>query len=358
MDLTQAKAHLAQQTVHPFATDFPLLPDDELQELADDIAANGLLIPIMRDAAEQLIDGRNRLIGCTLAGVAPHYATLPPDRDPVEYIYSLNATRRMLNAGQRAMCAVRRDSLLFRKRLTVNRYTADGTPSQRKLAANEAGTSQSYISMAWTVSEHAPELVAQVLHGGSLYEAYFKHAKPRKEAQQLREAACQKLRHRHPVLWEQLQTGTLTEGQALAMAEAQEQEELRERTLVERREQVRTLHLALEPLPEEPITLPAVGVDPDRFDAADLDRLGQVRDQHDTELARLDTELAFLRRIVAVTNGAKAVVAAGLPEDTAGWWTGAGPALLRFAATLTQVAREAVALAERDAPPAKVRAVK
>jgi ParB-like chromosome segregation protein Spo0J len=46
--------------VHPVANLFPMLPDDELQELADDIRANGLQHPIVLDKDGVLIDGRNR----------------------------------------------------------------------------------------------------------------------------------------------------------------------------------------------------------------------------------------------------------------------------------------------------------
>jgi hypothetical protein len=57
------RKHLA---VHPAADLFPLLPSEELEELAKDIEANGLRSPIYlwapkpKDTVE-LLDGRNRL---------------------------------------------------------------------------------------------------------------------------------------------------------------------------------------------------------------------------------------------------------------------------------------------------------
>jgi hypothetical protein len=76
------------------------------EELADDIKANGLIHPIVLDAEGTLIDGRNRLRACELAGVAPAFTALG-DHDPVAYILSPNVNRRHLTAGQRAMAAAR-----------------------------------------------------------------------------------------------------------------------------------------------------------------------------------------------------------------------------------------------------------
>jgi ParB-like chromosome segregation protein Spo0J len=51
--------------VHPAADIFPMMSDDELQELAADIAENGLQVAIILDHTQKvLIDGRNRLEAC------------------------------------------------------------------------------------------------------------------------------------------------------------------------------------------------------------------------------------------------------------------------------------------------------
>ena len=63
--------------VHPVAALFPMLADDELAELAADIKANGLRLPIVRDKeGKTLIDGRNRLKACEIAGVKPAFRNL------------------------------------------------------------------------------------------------------------------------------------------------------------------------------------------------------------------------------------------------------------------------------------------
>jgi hypothetical protein len=49
-----------------------------------------------------LIDGRNRLAACGLAGVEPRYERLV-DQDPEAFIVSVNLARRNMSKGQQAM---------------------------------------------------------------------------------------------------------------------------------------------------------------------------------------------------------------------------------------------------------------
>jgi hypothetical protein len=93
--------------VHPVAALFPMLADDELEELAADIKANGLRFPIVRDKeGKTLIDGRNRLKACEIAGVKPAFRNLDGE-DPVDFIISANLARRNLNKGQQAIVLAR-----------------------------------------------------------------------------------------------------------------------------------------------------------------------------------------------------------------------------------------------------------
>ena len=87
--------------VHPLADLFPMMPDEELQELASHIQANGLIHPIViKDG--QIIDGRNRLAACQLAKVEPKFEELN-GRDAAAYIVGANLKRRNLSKGQQAM---------------------------------------------------------------------------------------------------------------------------------------------------------------------------------------------------------------------------------------------------------------
>jgi ParB-like nuclease domain len=92
-------------SVHPAADLFPLMPDDELDELAEDIKNHGQQNPIVLSVDGQLLDGRNRVIACERAGVEPKTRTLTGG-DPVAFIISMNLKRRHLDTSQRAMIAV------------------------------------------------------------------------------------------------------------------------------------------------------------------------------------------------------------------------------------------------------------
>jgi DNA-binding Lrp family transcriptional regulator len=91
---------------HPFADLFPMLPDDELRRLADDIKASGLRQPIIVDKQDRIIDGRNRQAACELAGVTPTYEPFTGnDNEILKLVVSLNIHRRHLTESQRAMVA-------------------------------------------------------------------------------------------------------------------------------------------------------------------------------------------------------------------------------------------------------------
>lgn len=49
---------------HSVAAIFPMLDEPQLATFANDIAANGLLEPIVIDAEERILDGRNRFRAC------------------------------------------------------------------------------------------------------------------------------------------------------------------------------------------------------------------------------------------------------------------------------------------------------
>jgi hypothetical protein len=72
-----------------------------------DIKANGLRFPIVRDKeGKTLIDGRNRLKACEIAGVKPTFRNLDGE-DPVAFHLSSNIARRNLNKGQQAILLAR-----------------------------------------------------------------------------------------------------------------------------------------------------------------------------------------------------------------------------------------------------------
>src|SRR5262249_31747299 len=82
---------------HAAAEAYPLMPDDELSLLVEDMKANGFdpHFPIAR-FKDQILDGRNRQRAADLAEVNPTYIDLPEDTDPEKYVERANEHRRHL----------------------------------------------------------------------------------------------------------------------------------------------------------------------------------------------------------------------------------------------------------------------
>lgn len=86
--------------VHHFANRYPMMKAAALDEMALDIAAHGQREPIWLDIEGHLIDGRNRLEACRLAGVSPRFKVYEGD-DIEAFIVSKNEHRRDLSAKER-----------------------------------------------------------------------------------------------------------------------------------------------------------------------------------------------------------------------------------------------------------------
>lgn len=85
--------------VHAVAQLFPMLSDAALREMADSIAQEGLINPCVRQGAV-LLDGRNRMAACTLAGVEPRFIEYTGD-SPIAFILGANLARRHLSQEQK-----------------------------------------------------------------------------------------------------------------------------------------------------------------------------------------------------------------------------------------------------------------
>lgn len=88
--------------VHPAAMLFPLLQGTEFGALVEDIEINGLREPIVLYQGV-VLDGRNRLRACELAGVPPRFVEWDGVGSPLAFIVSRNLRRRHLNESQRSI---------------------------------------------------------------------------------------------------------------------------------------------------------------------------------------------------------------------------------------------------------------
>ena len=87
---------------------FPMMDAVALQGLADDIREHGQREPVVLFHGA-VLDGRNRLRACELAGVEPQFVTRDDADvgDPIDFVLSLNKHRRHLEPQQLAALSVR-----------------------------------------------------------------------------------------------------------------------------------------------------------------------------------------------------------------------------------------------------------
>lgn len=181
---------------HPLSKAFPLLSDDDIEALAQDILLNGLNEDIVL-YEEKILDGRNRYRACIKKGVEPKFVQYSGE-SPAQFVLSKNLCRRNLTASQRAVAAVELLPLLEREakqrqdqttrlqrdetgRLTSapvpekipgldneakeNNSDGNGNPEAREHAAKTMGVNPHYISDAKRIKDSDPELFEQVKNG-------------------------------------------------------------------------------------------------------------------------------------------------------------------------------------------------
>lgn len=202
--------------IHPAAEVWPLLPEDELAELAASIDEIGLTDPITLDPAGRLLDGRNRLDACRLVDIEPTFATY--NGDPVPFILAKNSDRRHMATGARAMATAV---------VLVNAgHRKNGRWQRGALANPEIGNNgkswQNAMTDAGKVLDFAPSHAAAVIAGDEALAAAAATAK-RLEADAATDVERMKrLKADNPKLAAQAANGDLT----LAQAEAAHREQV------------------------------------------------------------------------------------------------------------------------------------
>jgi hypothetical protein len=170
--------------IHPAAELFPMMSASELQELADDIKANGLLEPIILHDG-QILDGRNRLQACVMAGVEPQYQNpAQPITSPVIYVVSKNLHRRHLTSSQRAAIGAEMMPLLqneakhrslsnLKNQSPVSSAPIGAVGSVAEIAANAVGVGRNTVQRAATVLREDPATFEKIKSGEvSAWTAY------------------------------------------------------------------------------------------------------------------------------------------------------------------------------------------
>lgn len=151
---TEIKVDVFTLPVFSAANMFPMIDDHELAELAEDIQENGLQEPVVVQEINgewMLVDGRNRLAACQIAGITPDYRIL--EGDPTAYVLSANVRRRHLTKGQQAMAT----ALAYPDAARVKRKNSGS------LIFKELDINAGYISQARFVLRHCRDKAEEVL---------------------------------------------------------------------------------------------------------------------------------------------------------------------------------------------------
>jgi hypothetical protein len=156
----------AERAVHPAAAVFPEMAAADLQALADDIKQNSLVHPIMRTPDGVIIDGRNRLKACEIAGVEPRFEDYTGS-NPVGFIVSSNLKRRQLNESQRALIAARLANLRRGQRTAFASEPTGSDDQMRKFADVDSVVSQAVAAAELNVSKRSVQSARVVLERGT-----------------------------------------------------------------------------------------------------------------------------------------------------------------------------------------------
>lgn len=192
------KEWIGEYPVHPVASLFPMIDDDALNALAEDIKKNGQREPILvafldgRELNEPVVvDGRNRFKACEIAGVEPEfsndYVMEPHEIGP--WVISHNLHRRHLTTSQKAAVAVayeaelaklakarqgQRNDLKSKKDIPVNLPECTKGEDSRDSAGDLFQVSGKSVSDAKYVSKHDPEAFQRVRDGKQAVSAAAK----------------------------------------------------------------------------------------------------------------------------------------------------------------------------------------
>ena len=192
------KEWIGEYPVHPVASLFPMIDDESLNALAEDIKKNGQREPIIVAYLDEamidepvVIDGRNRHAACKLAGVEPEFKFVMSLNDRelspqviADWIISHNLHRRHLTTSQKAMVGqgylaylkeeAKKRQIEAVKRGNVSRHSDSPIPANlpelgkdrskesAEQAARIVGASARSIKDADFVVKNDPELAQQV----------------------------------------------------------------------------------------------------------------------------------------------------------------------------------------------------
>lgn len=218
---------------HPAAEAYRLMTEDELAELVASIKANGLrdLITVGIVGQERwIIDGRNRLKACEIAGVPPEYEEAEfANEDELRTFVADRNERRNITSGQKAMA----HAMLFPEA----KKTGRGNKVSGKPETLSTGHWQNLVSQARAVLAYSPALAEAVRDGTVPLAEAFQQAEEARQAQTSAETMRAVLQAEAPELLEMVDEGRMKLPEARAALKERQAE-------IERHKKVATLNVA------------------------------------------------------------------------------------------------------------------
>lgn len=135
--------------IHEAANLFPMMSEDEFNDLVEDIRKNGQCEPIAL-YKNQIIDGRNRYAACQKLGIEPIVKEWDGKGSIVSHVISLNLKRRHLTSAQKAAVAVDMLPMLEAEAKERQRNHGGTAPGKSKtLPQKIEEVSQSILQGVW-----------------------------------------------------------------------------------------------------------------------------------------------------------------------------------------------------------------
>ncbi|MFD8785165.1 hypothetical protein [Kitasatospora sp. NPDC059599] len=186
-----------------------MLPEHEMHDLAESIKESGLGMPITLDPDGVLLDGRNRLAACEIAGVEPTFTTYA-GTDQMAFITACHLHRRNLTEGQRAI---------------IHAMVLSASGHSLRTHAKLHSFSRTRLSLANTVLKHAPDLAERVRTGGLRLDTAHDEMRRRQTEAAARQAKHDRLLRHAPDLAVQVTEGHLTLDEATTALDQREEEQ-------------------------------------------------------------------------------------------------------------------------------------
>lgn len=184
---------------HSIANVWPMMDEEKLQELVEDIKVNGLINPIWTYEGK-VLDGRNRYRACLLANIKPTLKAYTGD-NPTAFAVSLNDRRRHMNKG--ALAAVAVELLPFFEEDARKRKSANGGDRKSEKVKSEVEFFPPPIATG--IKMQSIEIGSQVHHSKARDEAAKSVGVNERYIQD-----AKKVKNEAPEVFERMKAGKIT----------------------------------------------------------------------------------------------------------------------------------------------------